>query len=374
MEIPEEQRRVIAPPPTPEAMPARVNAGMLRESMTEESGEEACAWIMGHVDINNPKSLVVSTDSRFNIINYPDGLYSAVVNLHNTNDLRRINKFFETVNAKLTAGGIFIGCGETYLLRKQRILDKYMTGINYLVYMLDFIFYRVFPKLILTSKFYFLITAGRRRVISRTEILGRLVSCGFEIVEEKTIRNILYWKSRRIREPFFDTDPTYGLFIRLRRIGKHGKEFSVFKLRTMHAYAEYLQGYIYENNQLDEGGKFKNDFRVTTLGHIMRKFWLDELPMLFNFLKGDMKIVGVRPLSRHYFNLYSEELQKKRILFRPGLIPPYYAQYPTPHTLDEVQQNEMEYLDAYERHPVFTDIRYFFRALYNIIWRRARSK
>ena len=64
------------------------------------------------------------------------------------------------------------------------------------------------------------------------------------------------------------------------------------------------------------GGKFKDDFRVTTEGRFFRKFWLDELPMIINIFKGDMKIVGVRPLSSHYFNLYSEEL-KARML--PGI-------------------------------------------------------
>jgi hypothetical protein len=45
----------------------------------------------------------------------------------------------------------------------------------------------------------------------------------------------------------------------------------------MHPYSEYLQEYIYENNKLQQGGKFNNDFCVTTLGRIMRKTWIDEL-------------------------------------------------------------------------------------------------
>ena len=61
----------------------------------------------------------------------------------------------------------------------------------------------------------------------------------------------------------------------------------------MHAYSEYLQGYVFEKNNLQEVGKFKNDFRVNTVGKIMRRFWLDELPMLFNLLKGDLKLFGV---------------------------------------------------------------------------------
>ncbi|HNY03901.1 MAG TPA: sugar transferase, partial [Bacteroidales bacterium] len=231
-----------------------------------------------------------------------------------------------------------------------------------------------FPKLMLTKKVYFLVSGGKKRAISRTEMLGRLYSCGFEVLEESEAGDLLYWKSRKIREPYFDNDPTYGVFIRLRRIGRNGREFNVYKLRTMHAYAEYLQGYVYERYKLDEGGKFRNDFRVTAMGKIFRKFWIDELPMIWNLIKGDMKLVGVRPLSRHYFSLYSEELREKRIRTKPGLIPPYYAQYPTPRTLEEVQQNEAAYLAAWEQHPFRTDVVTFFRAIRNIFFKKARSK
>ncbi|MDP1620795.1 MAG: sugar transferase [Bacteroidales bacterium] len=374
MEIPDFKSMVTISPPLPETLAVPRNFVVIRDSMIEETGEKVFIWISKHMDVTDPKNLILSTDTRFNIINHPTGFYNMVVNLHRINNLQRINKFFETVNSKLPVGGIFIGCCETNFLRKHRILASYSTGINYLAYTFDYLTTRVLPKLPITNKIYFLITGGKGRVISRTEALGRLYSCGFEILEEKTIGNLLYWKTRKYRVPFFDENPTYGIFIHLRRIGKNGREFKVYKLRTMHAYAEYVQGYVYEKYQLATGGKFHNDFRVSTLGKVLRKFWLDELPMFFNVLKGDMKIVGVRPLSKHYFSLYSDELQKRRILYKPGLIPPYYAQFPTPATLDEVQQNEMEYLAAYEKHPVTTDITYFFRAMYHIIWHRARSK
>ncbi len=374
LEIPEEQSVVIAPAPHPEVLSVPRKFNVLRDAIIEESGEEAFTWIHSQMDITNPKNFILSTDTRFNIINHPTGFYTGLVNLQRINNLRRINKFFETVNTKLPEGGIFIGCVETYWLRKQRILAKFPPLINYLVYMVDFILNRVFPKLVMTRKLYFLITRGKNRVMSRTETLGRLYSCGFKITEEKPIGDLLYWKTQKIRTPYFDDTPNYGVLIRLRRIGLNGKEFNVYKLRTMHAYSEYIQGFVYESNQLDEGGKFKNDFRVTTIGRILRKFWLDELPMLLNIMKGNMKLVGVRPLSKHYFSLYSEELQIKRVKGKPGLIPPYYAQYPPPEKLEDIEKNEMEYLTAYEKHPFTTDVKYFFKAMYNILWKGARSK
>ena len=346
----------------------------MQEAIVEFSGKAASDWLHRHARLTDPGTLLLDTSTRFNVLNLSTGQYTSVVNIHRINDIRRINKFFEAVNEKLPLNGYLIGCGETYTLRKNRILRKYPPVINYLVYTIDFIYRRVFPKLKLTNKLYFLLSGGKNRVISRTEILGRLYSCGFEVEEASPVGDLLYFKARKTGLPCYDHDPTYGILIRLRRIGKGGREFNVFKLRTMHAYAEYVQGYAFEQNQLGLGGKISDDFRVSTLGRLLRKFWIDELPMLYNVLRGDLKFFGVRPLSKHYFGLYTPELQQERIKCKPGLIPPYYAAFPTPQTLEEIQANEWEYLTKYSRHPLWTDVVYFHRAMVNIVFRRARSK
>lgn len=143
-------------------------------------------------------------------------------------------------------------------------------------------------------------------------------------------------------------------------------------MRTMHPYSEYLQTYIFEKNNLQDGGKFNKDIRITTLGKYMRKYWLDEIPMILNLLKGEMKLVGVRPLSQQYFNLYSKELQDKRVKFKPGLLPPFYADMPK--TLEEIQQSEMRYLKLCEDKSVITtDILYLFLIFKNILFKKARS-
>ena len=103
----------------------------------------------------------------------------------------------------------------------------------------------------------------------------------------------------------------------------------------------------------------------------MRKLWIDELPMIINLLRGDLKLVGVRPLSQHYFELYSEELRAKRIKVKPGLVPPFYADLPK--TLEEIQASEDRYLEAYFRRPLLSDFKYFCKAFYNIVFRKARS-
>jgi lipopolysaccharide/colanic/teichoic acid biosynthesis glycosyltransferase len=221
------------------------------------------------------------------------------------------------------------------------------------------------------KKIYFFVTNGRNRVMSKAEAFGRLASCGFKIVEVKEIGNYTYFVGKKDRQPCYDLNPSYGPLFAMNRIGKDGKIIRVYKFRTMYPYAEYLQEYVYEQNKLAAGGKFADDFRITTWGGFMRRFWLDELPMIINLFKGEMKIVGVRPLSKHYFSLYSKELQEKRIYSKPGLLPPFYVDMP--NTLDEIIDSELKYLRAYEKRPLLTDLRYFFSICGNILVKRLRS-
>jgi lipopolysaccharide/colanic/teichoic acid biosynthesis glycosyltransferase len=344
----------------------------LIKMIVEETSESTFSFIQNYLLAKGKNNLIISTSTVFNILNQSQIHYNLIINLKRINDFQFINKFFEAVNSKLPDGGIFIDWVETYELRKKRILSKFPGGINYCIYTIDFLFKRVFPKLPITKKIYFFITKGRNRVLSKAETFGRLYSCGFEILDEQLIENRLFFVVEKVKSPAFDDHPTYGPLIRLKRIGKGGKFIDVYKFRTMHAYSEYLQGYVYLQNDLQEGGKFRDDFRITTVGRIFRKLWIDELPMLINMIKGELKLVGVRPLSQHYFNLYSQEMQEKRMKHKPGLIPPFYADLPK--TLDEIMESEKRYLDSFEKQPFLTDVRYFFKAMINILFKHARSK
>lgn len=345
-----------------------------RETILEEASVKTLEFLEENIDIDSPLTQIIATTTRFNVMNLPDNYFDTIVNLKRINDVQYINKLIESINVKIKYGSIFIGSVETLCLRKARILKKYFPPLNWLAYSMDFLIHRVAPKMPLTKNLYFMFTSGNNRVLSKAEILGRLYSCGFELVDSTVIDGLEWFTARRVTAPVFDYKPTYGPLIRLRRIGKEGKIINVYKMRTMHAYSEYLQEYIYKQNNLQDGGKFKNDFRVTNWGRFLRTFWLDELPMLFNLFNGDLKIVGVRPLSTHYFSLYTPELQEKRKKVKPGLIPPYYAQYPTPKSIEEVMANEEKYLEAYFKKPFQTDFSYFWKAFYNIVFRQARSK
>lgn len=291
--------------------------------------------------------------------------------LADLNKVRDLNVLFSGINAILQEGGLFAGSIETFTLRKQRIMKSVPFPLNRVYYGFDSVFNRVFPKLKLTKDFYYKIKQNSY-VYSKTEVLGRLCFCGFEIVSEEYRDNRLCFVVRKVKELVNRKNPYYGPLISLKRVGRDGQMFNVYKLRTMHAYSEYLQQYVFEKNSLQAGGKFQNDFRISPEGKIFRKFWLDELPMLINFLKGDMKLVGVRPLSQQYYNLYSDELKQKRIQCKPGLIPPFYADMPK--TLEEIMASELKYLEQYQKQPFRTDCRYFVIALKNILFKGARSK
>jgi lipopolysaccharide/colanic/teichoic acid biosynthesis glycosyltransferase len=352
-------------------MPAKPDLKLREDYLKNEIGLEAFNFMVSYAALDSPNTLIVSSTTSFNIDAQIQPAFECIVNVQRVNDFRYINKYFESVNAKLPIGGLFIDYFESKSMRKKRILNKFPAGFNYLYYTLDFVVKRVFPKFSLTKKLYFLLTRGENRVLSKAETYGRLYSCGFEILDEQIIDKCLYFIAIKVKQPLFPKHPSYGPLVALERIGQGGKAIVVYKMRTMHPFAEYLQDYVYNKEGLQEGGKFKNDFRVTTIGRIMRTLWLDELPMLINLVKGDLKLVGVRPLSRQYFKLYSEELQHLRIKSKPGLIPPFYVDYPK--TLDEIIASELKYLKSYERHPFRTDWVYFWKALFNILFRKYRS-
>ena len=97
-------------------------------------------------------------------------------------------------------------------------------------------------------------------------------------------------------------------FYKQLRVGRGGRDFYVYKFRSMRVGAD-------KKGLITVGGR---DPRITRIGYFIRKYKLDELPQLFNVLKGDMSIVGPRPEVRKYVDLYTEE-QQKVLSVRPGI-------------------------------------------------------
>jgi lipopolysaccharide/colanic/teichoic acid biosynthesis glycosyltransferase len=322
------------------------------------------------IDISD--TIVINTHTLYNIQTIDDQRITLLINLHRLNDFRWLNRYFLEVHRKIYNGGCFIGCADTIATYRKKIFKKYPKIIAQPLYIFNFIINRIIPKLPGIKKLYFFITKGRNRDLSRAEILGRLYFCGFKVIAEKVIADRYYYIVQRVKNPSIDTNPSYGPTIKLRRIGLDGEMMYINKFRTMHPYSEYLQNYIYEENRLNANGKFSNDFRITEWGRFMRKLWIDELPQVVNFLRGDLSLVGVRALSEHYYSLYPQDVKQLRSKFKPGLVPPYYADMPK--SFDEIIASERNYFLQKQKHPFITDIKYFFKASYNIIFRHARSQ
>lgn len=342
-------------------------------ALEKECGCEMTTRILKIMSGNlSERTAILSTTSVFNINGLVHDNYESIINVHKINDIKKLDEFLDAVNAKLKPKGHFLCIVETKDQRKRRIMRKYPPVLNYLIYSMDFIVKRIFPKFRYTRGIYRFLTRGENAVITRAEALGRISRAGFMIRQESFIARILCIEAVKVSEPVALNGINHGPLIALPRVGKGGKIIKVYKLRTMHPYSEYIQDYIYRLHDLQEGGKFKNDFRITSWGAFCRKVWLDEVPMMINFMKGDMKLFGVRPLSRQYFELYKPEVRERRIKYKPGLIPPYYADMPD--DLDAIQASELKYFDSYDRHPVMTDLKYLSRSGWNIVFRRARSK
>ncbi len=137
-----------------------------------------------------------------------------------------------------------------------------------------------------------------------------------------------------------------------KRPGKNGKIFTVYKFRTM------------STKLCDKNGRELSDFeRMTKIGRILRKTSVDELPQLFNIIKGDMSFIGPRPLLIEYLDLYSTE-QMRRHDVLPGISG--WAQVNGRNTLtwDEKFSYDIYYVDHYG---FLMDMKIFFKTIQNVI-------
>ncbi len=122
------------------------------------------------------------------------------------------------------------------------------------------------------------------------------------------------------------------VFFMQTRVGKHNIDFKLYKFRSMFLDSE-LHG------QLTVGMR---DPRITKMGYILRKYKLDELPQLFNVIKGDMSLVGPRPEVRKYDNMYTPE-QLYVLVVTPGMTDYASIQFINENELLASAQNPEEY-------------------------------
>ena len=156
-------------------------------------------------------------------------------------------------------------------------------------------------------------------------------------------------------------------------LGKDGVPFTQYKIRTMHPGSEFRREEVLEKNGLDGLGKPCHDPRITSLGRVIRRWGIDELPQIYNVIKGDMSLIGIRPHTEHEWSRFSENRRSQALKYRPGLFPAPLADG-VPNTFEDLIVAEQTYLTAKGAHPFKTDVTYLTRFAYQCIWNGLRSR
>ncbi len=136
------------------------------------------------------------------------------------------------------------------------------------------------------------------------------------------------------------------VLFRQRRVGRDGERFEVLKFRSMYQDAEQRKAEFAALNDIGDGVMFKirEDPRVTRIGQVMRKYSIDELPQLINVLRGEMSLVGPRPLIEPEAEALSEDWHARRLDLRPGLTGPWQISGRSDTTVEEMVRFDYTYV------------------------------
>ena len=158
-----------------------------------------------------------------------------------------------------------------------------------------------------------------------------------------------------------------GVFIQ-DRIGLKGKKFGLLKIRTMKS-VDYIQTVV----------TTKNDPRITATGKLLRNLKFDELPQLWNVLKGEMSLVGPRPEVEDYINLIPKPYKDKILSIRPGITGPATLKYRDEESLLQTKNDPEKYnievifpdkitinLNYIEKYNLFTDLYYIYKTIFRL--------
>lgn len=150
-----------------------------------------------------------------------------------------------------------------------------------------------------------------------------------------------------------------------KRIGKNGKEIGIYKFRSMVQNAEDMIAEFTEEQKKEfrENYKLQYDPRVTKIGKFLRKTSLDELPQILNILKGDLSIIGPRPVIKRELEKY-ENNKEKFLSVKPGLTGFWAANGRSDTTYSERVQMELYYIDHMS---LKMDIKIFFKTIISVI-------
>ena len=251
------------------------------------------------------------------------------------------------------------------------------------LFVMHFIWKRVLPKIPFLDRLYFspilswldklaYAVYGKNRVLSKSEMCGRLIAAGMSIKGSSVVGDEEYILFCKTAYPSDNKKPSYYAVVALEKVGMEGEVVRLHKVRSMYPYSEFMQQYMYETEGLNDMGKFKNDYRLSEYGPFIRKYWIDELPQLFDWLRGDIKLIGMRATSPQYLSLYPADLYNLYIQIKPGLVPPIFDEKTT--GFEDIVRIEMEYLNEYLKSPMKADLGLFYKTFSDIFVRGVRSK
>ena len=148
-----------------------------------------------------------------------------------------------------------------------------------------------------------------------------------------------------------------GVFFKQIRIGRGDREFNILKFRTM------------SDARDEQGNLLADEMRLTRFGKFLRKTSIDELPSLVNVLRGDMSIIGPRPLLARYLPRYTAE-QRRRHEVRPGLSNPATAKGRNAQSWEDQFRGDVWYVDHYS---FFVDLRSIFSTVLVVLTRKGAT-
>ena len=147
------------------------------------------------------------------------------------------------------------------------------------------------------------------------------------------------------------------IFYNAERIGKNGKKFKMYKFRTMKESSEDIRN---EDGSTYNG---EDDPRVTKIGKTLRKTSIDEIPQIFNVLKGNMSFIGPRPDLPEHMKMYTEK-EKRKLEIRPGITGYNQAYYRNSVEWKERIKNDIYYIDNLT---FLFDLKIFFKTIMTVL-------
>lgn len=155
------------------------------------------------------------------------------------------------------------------------------------------------------------------------------------------------------------------IFFKQVRSGLNGRKFILYKFRSMHVNAEMKKRELEKANEMDGPVfKIKRDPRITKFGRFIRKFSIDELPQLFNVIKGDMSIVGPRPPLPVEVEMY-QLWQRRRLSLKPGLTCIWQVSGRNKISFNKWMEMDLQYIDEWS---LWLDFKIFIKTFFVVLF------